>query len=386
MAKTIPISQNPQRYTQLDTEWRIQASPSISPLIIKKGVSLSELKPVLGVDGIIVKAGDWYMVSKPTLDALQASGNPHYSIETNGPVVVKGKSISIGKTVKMIEISVDKLKGIGDDLDIKNRKAGVASVEYIYEGERKEGIPLNLIRQIDYTLNPDISRPEDKWELHSLQLGDDTTVYSIEALNSSTRQSDGSLDKAKLQTFLTNIGNRLAVMRGDFNMIKDVFYNGTFPDSLVSIPFQKVASTISEEEEFPQVFKYTQTATIVSTPATSPLPGSPAAQASGSMSGGNDTNPPAGGDPATPPTPPIIHLKMRKKRDGRANTIPVWTNDPSVGDKGPKKKTIKEGNEFWGYFLKDWEHGHKIWAVYEADKTTLIGYGDADRNDFVDTI
>ena len=158
MAKTIPISQNPQRYTQLDTEWRIQASPSISPLIIKKGVSLSELKPVLGVDGIIVKAGDWYMVSKPTLDALQASGNPHYSIETNGPVVVKGKSISIGKTVKMIEISVDKLKGIGDDLDIKNRKAGVASVEYIYEGERKEGIPLNLIRQMDYTLNPDISR------------------------------------------------------------------------------------------------------------------------------------------------------------------------------------------------------------------------------------
>ena len=388
MAKLIPISQNPQRYTQLESEWRIQASPSISPLTISKGVFPITLKPVLAVDGIIVKAGDWYMVSQATLDALQASGNPHYSIETNGPILVKGREIPMGKTIRMIEISVEKLKGIGDDLDIKNRKAGVSSVEYVYEGDLDREIPLNLIQQINYTLLEGVQRPKDKWELAGLDLGDDTTIYSIQALNTSTRQEDGSLDKGKLQTFLTNIGNRLAVMQSDFNMIKDVFYNGTFPESKIDIPFQKVASTISEEDEFPQVFKYSQTATIVQTPATAPIPGSPASvpPTPPTETGGGETNPPPPGEPAQPPLPPVIQLKMRKKRDLRANTIPVWTNDPSAGDKGAKKRTIKEGDVFWGYFFKDWEHGQKIWAVYEPDKTTLIGYGVADRNDFVDPI
>jgi hypothetical protein len=389
MATEILISQNPQRYTQLESEWRIQAAPNISPLTISKGVFPISLSPVLLVDGIIVKAGDWYMVSQATLDALQSSGNPHYAIETNGPIVWRGKEIPMGKTIKMIEISIDKLRDIGEQLDIKNRKAGVSSVDYIYEGPTADRvIPRNLVDQINYTLLESVERPVDKWEIAGLDLGDET-VYSIQALNSSTRQEDGSLDKGKLNTFITNIGNRLSILQTDFNMIKDVFYNGTFPESKVDIPFQKVASTISEEDEFPQVFKYTQTATIVETPATAPLPGSPAAQPPTPPTegtGGDTPTAPPPGEPAQPPLPPVIRLKMRKKRDLRANKIPVYESDPSAGNRGAQKRLIKEGDTFWGYFFKDWEHGSKIWAVYEADKTTLIGYGVADRNDFVDPI
>ena len=64
MAKIIPITQNPQRYTQQTNSWVISASPNISPITIEKGISIGNLKPVLEVDGIIVKADDWYCVRK----------------------------------------------------------------------------------------------------------------------------------------------------------------------------------------------------------------------------------------------------------------------------------------------------------------------------------
>ena len=383
MAKIINISQNPQRYNQRVNDWQISASPSITPLTINKGLSLSGIKPVLEVDGIIVQAGDWFLCSPATLDALGKSRNPHYSIESNGPIPVGDKSVVIGKTVKVISIDISKLQSIGEELDFANRKAAVSYVDYIYEGDEVDGVPVNLIRQINYTLNPDITRPSDKYGLHSMELGDNDTVYSVEKLNTETKQSDGTLDKTKLETFLKNLQNRLIILRNDFNMIKDVFYNGTLPDSQVTIDIEKVADSgvsSTREEEPPVLFKYTQLAKVEETPLTAPASGSTAT----TPTTGGDA--PAPGDPAQPPLPPVIHLRMRKKRDLRANTIPVWTNDPTIGDKGERKRLIKEGNEFWGYFYKDWEHGQKIWVVYEADKTTLVGWGVADRNDFVDPI
>ncbi len=381
MAKIIPILQNPQRYTQQTDRWVISASPNISPITIQKGISIGNLKPLLEVDGIIVKADEWYLCSQKTIDALQTSNNPHYAIETNGPIKVKDKEVSIGKSIKIIEIDVDKLKKESEGLDFQNRKAAVAYVDYIFEGDTQDGVPVNLIRQINYTLNPTIERPVDKYGLHSFQLGDDTTIYSIDKLNTETKQSDGTLDKAKLETFLGNLQNRLVVLRNDFNMIKDVFYNGTFPDSQVTIDFEKVAVpgvSDTANEEPPVVFKYTQLAQVVETPLTS----------TGSVNTNTTTTEPTAptpGEPATP-TPPIIQLRMRKKRDLKANRIGVYEGDPTAGGRGVLKRIIKEGDTFWGYFFKDWEHGNKIWAVYEADKTTLIGYGIADRNDFVDPV
>jgi hypothetical protein len=389
MAKLIPITQNPQRYTQRDNEWVISASPNVTPLTIQKGISIAGLKPLLEVDGVIVKADEWYLCSQATLNALRDSNNPHYAIEGNGPVSVKGKSVTIGKTIRMLEIDVDKLKDEAEALDFQNRKAAVAYVDYIFEGDTQDGIPINLIRQINYTLNPNISRPADKYGLHSLQLGDDETVYSITQLNTETKQSDGTLDKGKLETFLKNLQNRLIVLRSDFNMIKDVFYNGTFPDTIVTIDLEGVAVPgVSEgpESEPPVTFKYTQLAAVVESTVSTPASGSTTTGGTSSSTSGETPPPPPEGAPAQPPLPPVIQLRMRKKRDLKANRIGVYEGDPTAGGRGALKRIIKEGDTFWGYFFKDWEHGQKIWAVYEADKTTLIGYGIADKNDFVDPI
>ena len=201
---------------------------------------------------------------------------------------------------------------------------------------------------------------------------------------------DGSLDKAKLEDFLKNLQPRLVVLRNDFNMIKDVFYNGTFPDTKVTIDREEVAVPgVSEgpESEPPVTFKYTQLVAVEEAPISTPASGS--TPTPGATPTGGETTPPpppADGAPATPPLPPVIQLKMRKKRDLKTNRIGVYENDPTVTRRGKMKKLIKEGDVFMGYFLKDWEHGQKIWAVYEADKTTLIGYGIADKNDFVDPV
>jgi hypothetical protein len=377
MAKVINIKQNPQRYTQLTDSWQISASPSIRPVSFKKGQSVSNLKPVLSVDGIIVKAGEWFLCSPATLAALQQSRNPHYAIESNGPIGVKTKSVVIGKTIRMIEIDITKLKEIGDNLDFGNRKASVSYVDYIYEGDTQDGVPINLIRQIDYTLNPTITRPSDKFGLHSMELGDDDTVYSIAALNTATKQSDGTLDKTKLELFLKNLQNRITVLRRDFNMIKDVFYNGTLPDSQVTIDFQQVADSgvnSNRNEEPPVLFKYTTLAEVVEAPVSTP--------ASGSTETG--TNGATNGEPATQAAPVIKKLKMRKQHALTRNSIPVFEKDFSNGDKGKRIKYIREGDIFYGYFIKDLSGGRRQWAVYEQDKKTFIGYGDADSNDYVD--
>ena len=385
MAKVININQNPQRYSHRSDKWVISASPNISALDIRKGDSTLSIKPLLEVDGVIVNVGEWSLCSPATLQALEESQNPHYSIESNGPIKVRDKEVIMGKTIRVISISIDKLKAVGEELDFANRKAAVSYVDYIYEGDSVDGVPVNLIRQINYTLNPDITRPSDKFGLHSMELGDDTTVYSIEKLNTETKQEDGTLNKTKLETFLKNLQNRLVVLRNDFNMIKDVFYNGTLPDSKVTIDIEKVADSgvsSTREEEPPVLFKYTQLAKVEETPLTAPASGSTGTTPT--TSGGDGA--PANGQPAQPPLPPVIQLRMRKKRDFKSNTIPVYKNDPSVERRGRIQKMIKEGDTFWGYFLKDWEHGQKIWAVYEADKTTLFGYGLADKNDFVDPV
>ena len=380
MAKIINISQNPQRYNQRANDWQISASPSITPLTINKGLSLSGIKPVLEVDSIIVKAGDWFLCSPATLDALQKSRNPHYSIESNGPIPVGNKSVVIGKTVKVVNIDISKLQSVGEELDFANRKAAVSYVDYIYEGEEVEGVPLNLIRQINYTLNPTITRPSDKFGLHSMELGDDDTVYSIAALNTATKQEDGSLDKTKLETFLKNLKNRLTILRNDFNMIKDVFYNGILPQSQVTIDIETVADSgvsSKREEEPPVLFKYTTLAEVVEAPVSTPP--------SDTTGTGGTTSGPSNGEPATQAAPEIKKLQMRAQGGFKNNNIPVYEKDFSKGDRGRKIKTIKEGNIFWGYFIKDHDGG-KQWAVYEEDKKTFIGYGKADSNDYVDEI
>lgn len=152
------ISQNPDRYSKQGSNWIISADKAITPITLPIGVPLQNLKPLIQANGIIVKVGEDYLCSLTTLNLIKDSNNPHYDIVQNGTLKVKDKDVVIGKTIKIIELDISRLESIGNLQDTKGIKAGVSSVEYIYEGSKTDGIPNNLITQINYTLNQDSLR------------------------------------------------------------------------------------------------------------------------------------------------------------------------------------------------------------------------------------
>ena len=224
------ISQNEDRYSQQSGNWVISASKDVKPIYLPIGVPLQNLKPLISVDGIVVKVGEDYLCSLKTLNEIRDSKNPHYDIVQNGTLKVKDNEVVIGKTVKIIELDISRLEEIANVQDRNGVKAGVSSVEYIYEGEQVDGIPKNLIEQINYTLTPDSVRGVDKYTLYKLKLAPDE-AYSIEALTV-VKQAEGELlDMAKLKVFSEGIRSRLTLLREDFNMIKSMFFKGTIPNN-----------------------------------------------------------------------------------------------------------------------------------------------------------
>jgi len=222
------ISQNPDRYSKQGSNWVISASPDILPIYLPVGVSLSNLKPLIKANGIVIKVGEDYLCSTTTLNEIKSSNNPHYDIVENGEVMVKDKRVVIGKTIKIIELDTSRLQTIGELQDTKGIKAGVSSVEYIYEGDKTDGIPNNLITQINYTLNEDSVRGLDTYTVYHLKLAP-PAAYSLDALDIVLQPQNELLDMAKLKVFTEGIRERLTLLRTDFNMIKEMFFNGIIP-------------------------------------------------------------------------------------------------------------------------------------------------------------
>jgi hypothetical protein len=127
------------------------------------------------------------------------------------------------------------------------------------------GIPKGLINQLNYTLKEGVQRPGDSFSLWDMNLGDDT-LYSIQRLNITTAQEDGKLDTTKLREFLGSLGDRLSLLRKDFNSIKDTFYNGNPPVSKGLIKFtDRVATTEDTQDSAARqvVIKETNTIGVV---------------------------------------------------------------------------------------------------------------------------
>lgn len=270
MAVVNPI-QNPQRYTPTDNGWVISSvgdSPNgnakgeIKPIALTRGtnISMDSLKPLLEVDDIVISIDDYHLVSEKTLNDIKESNNPHWDIQTNGLVLGK----TIGRTIPFIKVDVSKLRISGDGQDTKIANAGVKSVEYIYETELEMGVPMGLVRQLNYTLKEDIGRPGDSYRLWDMKLGDDT-LYTIQQLKVDTAQTDGTLNKSKLDTFLKGINERLALLKADFYMIRDTFYDGIQPlskgETLIK---EKVATTEDTSESAPKQ-NVTKKSTLIGT-------------------------------------------------------------------------------------------------------------------------
>jgi hypothetical protein len=225
------ISQNPERYFKQGANWVISATSEITPITLPIGVPLQNLKPLILANGIIVKVGGDYLCSLTTLNSIKESNNPHYDIVENGKLMVKDMEVTIGKTIKIIELDISRLESIGELQDTKGIKAGVSSVDYIYEGNKTDGVSNNLITQINYTLNKDSIRGLDTYTLYQLKLAPDS-AYSLSALETVKQPQNELLDLSKLKVFTEGVRERLTLLRADFNMIKKTFFEGIIPINL----------------------------------------------------------------------------------------------------------------------------------------------------------
>ena len=261
-----PINQNEERYITKSDRYQISATSSIPPLELVFGKMPENLFPVLEVDGIIVNVGEYKLISQATLDTIKESNNPHYDIKDNGEV--KGKKI--GQTIPSITLNMNKLLSVIKERDILNRVAGVTDVEYVTEGALIEEtlIPLNLIQQINYTLNQDVNRPMDTYTLAELQLSDES-VYDLKTIKIVTRQSDAEVfDNNKLQIFLADIKKRMRALGKDFDTIKNIHFNGEIPNDVDTFSITKMATAedVQEAGDFQIVTKTSELVSVEKTP------------------------------------------------------------------------------------------------------------------------
>jgi hypothetical protein len=268
-----PLTQNSKRYTKEGAQWKISASKNIKPIYLPIGTPLTNLKPVLKANGIVVKVGGDYLCSLQTLNDIKDSNNPHYDIIENGKLKVKDKEVVIGKTIKMIELDVTKLQTIIDSREFQNRQSGVLDVSYIDDAQNGliEGIPKKLIDQINYTLDKDSERPSDKFEVVDYFSMVDTknasaAHYTIKPIRTITDQQETIFDPMKLQTFIIELGDQLKLLKRDFNTIQDTFFKGEIPTPNIYglIIEDIVAKTDEDNLDSNHSVKQTQSSELVS--------------------------------------------------------------------------------------------------------------------------
>jgi hypothetical protein len=263
------INQNPERYTNEGAQWKISASKDIKPIYLPIGIPLTNLKPVIKGNGIVVKVGGDYLCSLQTLNDIKDSNNPHYDIVENGKLKVKDKEVGMGKTIKIIELDVTQLKKSIDGRDLQNRQAGVVDVSYIDDVQNGviEGIPIKLIEQINYTLDKESIRPSDKFEVVDYVKMVDKEVsphYTVIPIRTITDQEKTIFDPLKLQTFLIELDNQLDLLRKDFNRIKGTFFDGTIPTPNLYGIIQKDLIAESDSDEDQHSVKTTESSQLVS--------------------------------------------------------------------------------------------------------------------------
>ena len=229
------ISQNPERYSKVGSNWVISASKAVTPITLPIGVPLQNLKPLILANGIIVKVGDAYLCSLTTLNLIKQSNNPHYDIVQNGTLKVKLKDVVIGKSIKIIELKLTNLTTIMDERDVLNKNAGVVDVVYGPETGLVDGVPKGILDQINYTLNETSSRPMDEYSIFDFysmvdfKLNPKAGHYKITPLLVQTQQEDTVFEPAKLREYLIEVGNKLKLLEKDFNFIQDIFYEAIIP-------------------------------------------------------------------------------------------------------------------------------------------------------------
>ena len=367
------LIQHPERYSKDGEVWKISASERIPPLTLPVGVEVGDLKPLIAADGIIVKLigenGDLFLISPQTLQDIKDSNHLHYTSGDSGRV----KGAQMGKTIPIITLNIKGLTGLANQQDTANSKAGVKDAQYIFEGEELGGIPKLLLEQINYTLTKGGVRPADSYDLWNIQLRGN---YSIDKLVIETTQDGSKVNLDKLAKLMSGVDSRIKLLREDFNTIKDVFYNGKIPDpNLGWSTITKLAKSPTELDEdlnkveHQVVFKYSE---MVELQPSDNVVGSTPVRITGTDSANTTTT----------NSPDIKRWEYTRKRNLISEYWPVIKGT----DNGAVVSSLGEGDRFWGVYSqqrsgvnfshkgKSWRVGDELIAVYDENKTTIVGY------------
>jgi hypothetical protein len=401
------ISQNPERYSKQGSSWVISAnadSPNkgVTPLSLPIGVPLTNLKPLILADGIIVKVGESYLCSLTTLNLIKESNNPHYDIVQNGTLKVKDKDVVIGKTIKIIELNVASLSGIIASRDVANTNAGVTDVVYGPETQLVEGIPQGLIDQINYTLDKVSERPKDEYSIFDFYSLVDyvnnpkAAHYKITPLLVKTQQADTVFDPAKLREYLIEVGNKLKLLENDFNLIQDIFYDAKLPTNPISYTEKQQASIENDINKLPSVRRnYRDNGSFEdnSINKTKQELEDSANQTKQELE--DEINKIKKDIEITEASKPTVEKwRLRKKRNLDVNGMGIYptANFKNFGlgytktaDK--KQGTIKEGEVFTGYKFKSQKFKKvtlNIWAIQSTPDATPTGYAYQGKGDDVE--
>jgi hypothetical protein len=284
------LEKNPQRYIKTKTGWEVTAAPddkkNVPPYIITENNSFGQkqtsIKLVDDTGGLVVELGNEYLISnrinKDIIDSMET--NPHFSYKLNGEIKIPQlddsgsiafyTSASIGGTIPIIKVDIDmltkKIEGESDSLS----KAGVADVVFITEDSNK------LLGQINFTLSPSAVREMDEFKLYDLNLNND--IYGIDAPPIEGLDENSKIDTEKLSKNLNEIDRRLQALNKDFNMIKEVYFNGKKPmgtikdkttgnvvEGVVTTTSVKADSNLATSEE-PKPQRIIEESKIVSSP------------------------------------------------------------------------------------------------------------------------
>jgi hypothetical protein len=242
MAQRI-LQKNPLRYIKTGTGWEIAAQPddrkNVPPYLIKEGYNTypTSIKLLNDTGALVVELNNEYLISnrinQDVIDSKET--NPHFTYKKNGEVSIPkmddmgnpdGYSITpIGNTIPVIKVDIDSLLKKIEEETLPLSKAGVADVVFITEDANK------LLGQINFTLSPSAVREMDEYRLYDLNLNDD--IYGIEAPSIEGLDENQKIDETKLSKNLEDIDKRLQALNKDFNMIKEVYFNGKAPSGMI---------------------------------------------------------------------------------------------------------------------------------------------------------
>jgi hypothetical protein len=385
------ISQNPDRYSKQGANWVISASPDILPIYLPVGVSLSNLKPLIKANGIVIKVGEDYLCSTNTLNEIKVSNNPHYDIVENGEVIVKDKRVVIGKTIKIIELNLTDLTEIIASRDTLNRNAGVIDVIYGPETESIDGVPKGIIDQINYTLDQSSDRPMDSYSIFDFygmvdyMNNPNAAHYKITPLLVQTQQADTVFDPTKLREYLIEVSDKLKLLERDFNFIQDIFYESKLPNSPTTFTETQQAMPDVETNNNHTVRRYSRSQVAFEDNSLNQTKN----ELQDAITEVKEEMKQEVENQA--PKPTIEKWRLRRKRDGDKNGMGIY---PTVNFKNfnlaKNKKAdkragiIREGETFTGYKFKTFDNGFSVWAIQSTPDAAPTGYAYQGRGDDVD--